>query len=376
MALKLTVQNYRGIRAASCTFPSGLSLLVGANGAGKTTLLELPELFRHAFERGWRMAIQQHGGLFGAKHIAATADEPVKLVLERANLSWTMALLDSPERAIPAEVVAVAGELKGQRDPFGAFETEGVREKLLLANDARSVARFLVERGELEVDALAQVPEMRFYADVDAPRLRATGSQNSTDTSLSHAGDNVLAVLRNWKDKRATRRAHDFVIESLRSLFPNFFDLEFEVTSNVVDALVVSNEIDKPLPLKSAANGLIHALMALTAVASAPQGGLVSLDEPETALHPHAIRRLLEAIREWSDERDIDVLLSTHSPVVIDALHDEPERIFVFSPEKGGAPTVLTELRDKEFLTRFSVGEMYVQSVIGAQQPPKASTGE
>jgi energy-coupling factor transporter ATP-binding protein EcfA2 len=373
MSLKLKIENYRGLRKVECTFPTGVSVVVGPNGAGKTTLLKVPELFRHAYERGWSKALEHHGGLHQFKHVAAAPEDSVRLELERGELRWVVDFDGSlDEVGAPVEDVLLAGVLIGSRDDTRA---------ITLANGARvghaqhSVLRVIADRGIASAAALAHVGDMRCYADFFAFQLRQTGSEYSADTHLHPTGMNVLTVLRNWKDKLATRPRQEFVIEALRDAFPGFLDLEFEATSNVVGALVVSDAFGQATSLRTAANGFIHAMMCLTAVVSAPPGGLVTVDEPETALHPYAIRRVLAAIRDWSKAHQIDVILSTHSPVLIDAMHDDPERLFVFSPADGPGPRPLSELRDAAYLARFSVGDLYSQSRLGgpAEATPTAS---
>src|SRR6185503_19470280 len=52
------------------------------------------------------------------------------------------------------------------------------------------------------------------------------------------------------------------------------------------------------------------------ALASAPLGGIVAIDEPELSLHPAIIRRLVRAIVRLSAEKQI--VVATHSPYFID----------------------------------------------------------
>lgn len=376
MSITLTIQNYRGLRDISCTVPSGVSIVVGPNGAGKTTLLKVPELFRHAFNRGWSPAVEQHGGLHGYKSVLAEPGELVRLRLERSELTWEVDFNGSVEGTVsPSEDLHLAGQRVGRRDDGGTvWGADGLR---LLSGTEYSIARLLVDREKLPVSSMAAVPDMRCYSDFFSYRLRTSGSENSADTHLHPTGLNVLTVLRNWKDKLATRSRQEFVMDVMREAFPGFVDLEFEVTSNVVDALVVarSRGVLHTTKLRNQANGFIHGLMCLTGVASTPPGGLVTLDELETALHPYAIRRVLEGIRRWSSEQEIDVVLSTHSPVVIDAMNGEPEQVLVFTSgdEEGLRP--LCYLHDRAMLERFSVGDMYSQLRVGAPDLGKVSTG-
>src|SRR6266542_1881882 len=62
---------------------------------------------------------------------------------------------------------------------------------------------------------------------------------------------------------------------------------------------------NQPCPLALAPDGWITGLLHLTAVAGAPKGSLIAIDDFGNDLHPYAIRKLTEAFREWAEERDL-----------------------------------------------------------------------
>ena len=88
------------------------------------------------------------------------------------------------------------------------------------------------------------------------------------------------------------------------------------------------------------------------------QAQTVAIDEFEDALHPFAINRLLGILDDYLRGRSISVLLSTHSPTVLDWFEDRPERVLVL-PGDGTSPQRLTDLRDREWLTHFRLGQLF-----------------
>jgi len=103
----------------------------------------------------------------------------------------------------------------------------------------------------------------------------------------------------------------------------------------------------------------------LTAVAGAQPGTVIGIDEMENYLHPYAIRVIADSIRERAAEHDLTVLLTTHSPVLLNAWRDEPEHVHVIESH-GAPPQPLTELRDPEWLAHFALGTLYERLEIGA----------
>jgi predicted ATPase len=90
----------------------------------------------------------------------------------------------------------------------------------------------------------------------------------------------------------------------------------------------------------------------------------VAIDEFENSLHPHAIRVLIEYIRDRAAKRDLTVLLASHSPVVLDQFRECPSQAIVMDPVNP--PTPLDKLENPDWLAQFSLGELYANENIGA----------
>jgi predicted ATPase len=156
----------------------------------------------------------------------------------------------------------------------------------------------------------------------------------------------------------------------MRAAFPGFADISFQQGGpNIFGGFVFDRDPDRVEPALTASNGLLVGLMHLTAVASAPNGGFVAIDEVENALHPHAIRGVLDAIEERATAENIAVLVATHAPVVLDHFQSRPERVLVSVPDSPTAFVPLTDIRDRDYLNDFSLGRMYGDQTFGAQRP-------
>lgn len=100
-------------------------------------------------------------------------------------------------------------------------------------------------------------------------------------------------------------------------------------------------------------------LLALLVAAFQTTPSLVAIEEPETSLHPEAVRGLTEALLEAAEERPI--LLATHSADVLDNPSIDLDRVFVAEMERGktylrklGAPA--KELVGKHL---YALGELH-----------------
>jgi predicted ATPase len=70
-----------------------------------------------------------------------------------------------------------------------------------------------------------------------------------------------------------------------------------------------------------------------------PRYSLVLIDEIESSLHPRAQRRLIRDLAERCRERELQVILTTHSPYVLEELPPEA-RAYILQPEAGGREIV------------------------------------
>jgi predicted ATPase len=83
----------------------------------------------------------------------------------------------------------------------------------------------------------------------------------------------------------------------------------------------------------SMSDGTLRTLGILTAFLQRNRPTLVGLEEPEATIHPEALAAILEMIRSFS--RDTQVLVTTHSPELLDATWIESENLRVVTWENG-----------------------------------------
>lgn len=77
-----------------------------------------------------------------------------------------------------------------------------------------------------------------------------------------------------------------------------------------------------------AGSGEFAVVRLVTTVLGCPDRTLLLLDEPEVSLHPGAQARLMNFLRRVTLDKKLQVVLSTHSPAIIDQLPDEAIKVF------------------------------------------------
>src|SRR5208283_5950343 len=101
------------------------------------------------------------------------------------------------------------------------------------------------------------------------------------------------------------------------------------------------------------------------------------IDEFENSLHPYAIRRLVQAMRDWAARKQLTVVLAGHSAALLDEFREDPSRVFVMESWKPGQPPMplrLTDYRDPEWLKHFSLGELYRHEDFGGPRDAQGNS--
>jgi len=346
MGFHLQIKNYRVIRSVDLE-ADGVCVLVGPNGSGKSTLLSAIEFLKDVLEWGLDKALNLSGGSWGFTPIDSPKDKMTQFIIEIVDLIWEiMAItnrggIDSLEKIKDKNFPAVSSRLKFRVSSLQRIYAD-------LDKDDEDIGVFV-----------SVLTKYQHYSDYRLWSLRKSGSLAGNETNLQSDGQNAFSVLRNWYNSKPLRERYNFVIETLRDVFPFFGDLDFESAGQTVSIRTYPPDSDKPVPIYFISNGFLTALLHLMAVCSAPDGGIVGIDEPENGLHPYAIKTIIEAFRDRAEERNLTVLLATHSPFILNEFKEEPHRVFVMDQHQDEQLVRLDKIRDPEWLKYFALGDLY-----------------
>ena len=193
----------------------------------------------------------------------------------------------------------------------------------------------------------------------DAPLRRSQPADQRGD-QLKEDYTNLGMVLNQIGTSPEAKQS---VIEGLREVYDSFTNYEAIVNSGSVQIYFTEGKW-RSIPATRLADGALRYLCLLTILYNPNSPPVVCIEEPELGLHPDIIPRLVKHLRVASER--IQVIVTTHSDILIDALSDTPESIVVF--ERHDGPTQMDRLKPEAlsvWLKKYRLGELWMSGEIG-----------
>lgn len=209
----------------------------------------------------------------------------------------------------------------------------------------------------------ASSPAQIFRLPSHGLAMQAKGDSGGSPPSLARDGSNLAAYFDYLL--RKDRRRFDDVSQVLRRYVQGLEDITIDTPSPDTRSITVSIDKGFMLPGERLSTGvrMLMFFVALAYHASPPK--LVLIEEPENGVHPRRLKEILSLLRsmtrgEFGGHR-VQVILSTHSPYLLDHVHLPEDQILVFRRDDTGARTIVQadEKSLRDFLGEFMLGELW-----------------
>lgn len=225
------------------------------------------------------------------------------------------------------------------------------------------VARSTVHDDRVQEVARSLLSTAKYAFDPVALRRPSAPLPNPV---LSTDGTNLAAVIdaiSSGPDRSAILDLERVLHEEIPTLrgvalqtVPNAIkSLEFTLSGNGRPYVTI------PAALASEGALLLTAFLSL-AYGDTPE--ILLIEEPENGLHPSRLKLVIDILRKISTgevgNRPRQVLVTTHSPILLNYAKPEEVRIFQRDQEGGTRVTPMTKVRDiDKLLQEFAVGELW-----------------
>jgi predicted ATPase len=338
---RVRLRNYKSVAGCEVEL-APLTLLVGRNGAGKSNFLDALRFVKEGLEASLEYAIQSRGGIDEVRRRSTGHPRNFSIDLEFALPGGGSGRYGFEIAARQRGTFAVNNEqawLSLTRGFFHRKEGQVVEARVSPMPPVVPERLYLVNAAGLPdfrpaFDALLA---MGFY-NPNPEAIRALQKPDAGEL-LHRDGGNLASVVARLAAEHS--EAADRVRAYLATIVPGVTQVE-RVALGPRETLEFRQEVagaEHPWKFYAASmsDGTLRALGALVAVAQltgrAEPVHLVGIEEPETALHPAAAGALMDALREASSQTQI--LVTTHSPDLLDQIDLERDRLLVVVAEEG-----------------------------------------
>jgi predicted ATPase len=218
-----------------------------------------------------------------------------------------------------------------------------------------------------EVTCLGRLfPELRVYANWD---LRQTGPlRRAQQTDLPSGflledGSN-LALVVSYLEHKGLGHA---LTEHLRKAHAPTQDITEWVLGGTIMVYLQEAGLAHPVPATRLSDGTLRYLCLLAILLHPEPPPLVCIEEPEIGLHPDTIVSLAELLKDAATRTQL--IVTTHSDILVSALSDTPEAVLVCERDEKGTHLRRLEAEPlQEWLKEYSLGDIWRMGEIGGNR--------
>jgi len=189
--------------------------------------------------------------------------------------------------------------------------------------------------------------------------------QIAINPSFTFDGRNMPSVLKRIKSS-SNKISWNRILSTMMELNPFIESANIKQLQTGKEFIeFIENKCKNNVESWETSDGTLRSLAILLAVETHPSNSTIIIEEPEQNLHPWAVRSLVNHIRKVSEERKIQVILTTHSEQVLQCVRPEEVRFINRTIENGTTIKSLNDVFHKPNLQMGEVGRLWVKGLIG-----------
>ena len=348
---KLTLRNFRSIRSETVTFANPL-FLVGRNGSGKSNFVSALAFLSECMEIPLQSVVEQWGGVDRLCHRLTAPDmslrADIQLDSERRSFgtyAFTLRVTDDMNLVVAREQCHLEGETGAvwfeRSESDFSTNIPGIQPAL----DAQSLVLPILGGVKVLYPLYRPLRALKTYQI--RPEVIGAVQEQSSSPYLRSDGSNSNSVLL-----RLAKRDNGFIKhvpstmsrvgELLQSIVPgvSLIPPEFDGGQGVLSVEQDWAGIKAVFRASSVSTGTLYALGLIVAAMQEPAPSVIAIEEPELNIHPGALDAIGDILNVAAQRTQ--VVVTTHSPDLIDAKWIQPENLRVV--EWANGETRISEL--------------------------------
>ncbi|MDQ2730139.1 MAG: AAA family ATPase [Armatimonadota bacterium] len=380
-----------GPRSIEIEFGS-LNVLIGPNASGKSNFIEALQVLQ-ALPHDLPKAISRSGGIHSLlwKGTSGGNVAELQVAVHNSELGVTYRHLIglcevAPRLEIAAETIT---QLDSQGKELSFYLNNGSQHFIRVQTESDekvqrpgiSLVRKVSPDGfKREYSILAQRSDpdqfpvltklsdiykgFRIYSDLSVARGTPIRMPQPTDLEadfLSSNAENLALVLSSLMNNPVVKQR---ILKELRRFVERASDIIVHVSYGTAQLYLEEEGLRANIPATRISDGTLRYLCLLAILCHPSPPPLICIEEPEVGLHPDMIRSVAELLIDASTSTQL--VITTHSDLLVSALSEVPEAIIVCERDENG--TQLKRLDPemmREWLERYTLGELWLKGEIG-----------
>lgn len=358
-----------------------LNVLIGPNGSGKSNLIEAVGLLRHA-PTHLASPVRDGGGIRdwlwkGEPNATASVEVVVDNPKGNEPLRHRLAFTEMAQRfELVDERIENAQAHDGKKDPcfFYRYQngrpvllTRGKERRELKREDVSPEESILSQRKDPdeypEITYLGQAySRIRIYREWSFGRYTAPRRPQEADQPNDQLAEDFrnLGLVLNRLRQDATVKQR--ILDNLNQLYAGIDDYDVSIEGGTVQ--VFFHESGLTIPATRLSDGTLRYLCLLAILCHPEPPPLVCIEEPELGMHPDILPTIARLLKEAAQRTQL--IVTTHSDVLVDELTDQPESVVVC--DKVDGRTIMRRLKSEDlqhWLEKYRLGQLWIQGEIG-----------
>jgi predicted ATPase len=373
----LRVRNFKAIVDSKTVKLGALTAFIGNNGAGKSSLIEALQTYQSIVRDGLDIAMQRWLGIEHARHKGQDA----KLRLDEIvnPIEFELTLGKSPRKAYRLQM-GVNNDPAGDRmmftgERFHFYDKTAAPDGLIVTRDDSALSSSSIALGrsflqslsgnlifsEEAESAIQHVLDWQFLTMIPERMGLPTPQQRTGGgVRLAHDGSNVSDFLLDLR--RQDQNAFDGIVEVMSYVLPYAKDIQPTLSSSEIErkAWVQLSEGNFKVPGWLLSTGTLRMLALLALLRHPNPPPLIVVEEIENGLDPRSVHLIVEEIRNAVLSGRTQVIVTTHSPYLLDLLM--LEHLVVVERDAKGHPHFFRpadQANLQRWAEKFAPGKLY-----------------
>src|SRR5260370_16181953 len=377
----ITLKNVLSFKDATIEL-GPLNVLIGANAAGKSNLIEVVNLLKAA-PRDLLPPIGRGGGVsrwiwMGATSPVARVECMMKYEAKKPAVRYHLEFHEeSQSLVILSEWLSDAARSRARQKPRLYFDRHGV-QVVTAENGKRLQQTIKAHESVLSrwKNPFDPTPISQLGRELERVRIftefRPTGMNSELRTGITTSarkefvddgGANLAVVLYEMDFLGFS----DLINKHLKRFCDRFEDVKVRLNGGVAEAQLQETGLLERIPGLRMSDGTLKFLCLLVVLLNPEPPPLLCIEEPELGLHPDALQIVAGLLIEASERTQL--IVTTHSEALIDALSSRPETVLVCERhvDNGAQMKRLSKKQLSVWLKRYSLRELWRNVEIGRQ---------